>query len=153
MYVLQATIIISEESEMRTDDEIRSIGSSLPFQVLLNDDGSWYPSSVIIDSAKDAALIMFSSGTTGPQKGVMLSHRNVVATMTLIEYVSSCFYCKLQRVHIYLTLALPGAGKKIIIIMLTIKNCLWWQVLLGHLATVKTRKPNNYRFDRILNAE
>lgn len=34
--------------------------------------------------AEDTAMIMFTAGTTGPPKGVMLSHRNVVANVSSI---------------------------------------------------------------------
>jgi acyl-CoA synthetase (AMP-forming)/AMP-acid ligase II len=36
---------------------------------------------VRIDPAEDIALLPYSSGTTGPSKGVMLTHRNLVASL------------------------------------------------------------------------
>ncbi|ESN94047.1 hypothetical protein HELRODRAFT_87823 [Helobdella robusta] len=38
-----------------------------------------------VDPLKDAALILFSSGTTGPPKAVLLSHHNLVAMMVLMS--------------------------------------------------------------------
>jgi 4-coumarate--CoA ligase len=38
-----------------------------------------------IDPAKDLAFLMYSSGTTGRPKGVMLSHRNIIANVLQIE--------------------------------------------------------------------
>jgi acyl-CoA synthetase (AMP-forming)/AMP-acid ligase II len=48
-----------------------------PFAALLAEDGPW--PEVGIDPAEDLAVLPYSSGTTGLQKGVMLTHRNIVA--------------------------------------------------------------------------
>ncbi|MCX5415799.1 AMP-binding protein [Streptomyces sp. NBC_00059] len=39
------------------------------------------PTAVPIDPDRDVALLPYSSGTSGPSKGVMLTHRNLVANM------------------------------------------------------------------------
>jgi acyl-CoA synthetase (AMP-forming)/AMP-acid ligase II len=41
--------------------------------------------SVSIDPAEDVVAIPYSSGTTGKPKGVMLTHRNVVAALAMLE--------------------------------------------------------------------
>ncbi|HSF15751.1 MAG TPA: 4-coumarate--CoA ligase family protein [Vicinamibacteria bacterium] len=50
-----------------------------PFSALLENDGD--PPEVDIDTAEDLVALPYSSGTTGLQKGVMLTHRNLVANL------------------------------------------------------------------------
>ncbi len=50
-----------------------------PFSELLGDPGA--APKVAFDPANDIAAVPYSSGTTGLSKGVMLSHRNLVANM------------------------------------------------------------------------
>jgi acyl-CoA synthetase (AMP-forming)/AMP-acid ligase II len=56
-----------------------------PFSELLGDPAA--TPDVEIDPAADIAAIPYSSGTTGLPKGVMLSHRNLVANMVQAEAV------------------------------------------------------------------
>jgi len=37
-----------------------------------------------LDPDRDLAFLAYSSGTTGPPKGVMLSHRNIVANVLMV---------------------------------------------------------------------
>jgi acyl-CoA synthetase (AMP-forming)/AMP-acid ligase II len=48
-----------------------------PFTALLDNDGVY--GAAAIDPAEDVVVLPYSSGTTGLQKGVMLTHRNLVA--------------------------------------------------------------------------
>jgi len=50
-----------------------------PFATLLDDDG--HTPAVTIDPREDLVALLYSSGTTGRPKGVMLTHRNLVACL------------------------------------------------------------------------
>jgi len=54
-----------------------------PFAALLDNDGD--APDVAIDPASDVVALPYSSGTTGLQKGVMLTHRNLVANLAQTE--------------------------------------------------------------------
>jgi acyl-CoA synthetase (AMP-forming)/AMP-acid ligase II len=45
------------------------------------------PPQVVIDVAKDLAVLPYSSGTTGLPKGVMITHRNLVANLRQLEVI------------------------------------------------------------------
>jgi acyl-CoA synthetase (AMP-forming)/AMP-acid ligase II len=56
-----------------------------PYGALLSNDGN--PPRVEIDAAHDLVALPYSSGTTGLQKGVMLTHRNLVANLAQVTEV------------------------------------------------------------------
>ena len=62
-----------------------------------------------VDPQEDMAILPFSSGTTGPPKGVMLTHRNMVANLLqsdgLEPYQGDTFVGILPMYHIYGTWA------------------------------------------------
>jgi len=57
-----------------------------PFASLLQSDGQL--PDVEIDPAEDVVVMPYSSGTTGFPKGVMLTHRNIVANMIQCENIT-----------------------------------------------------------------
>jgi acyl-CoA synthetase (AMP-forming)/AMP-acid ligase II len=67
-------------------DEVYVLGEAegaKPFTDLLGDPAA--ASEVQIDAEADLAVLPYSSGTTGLPKGVMLSHRNLVANLKQIQ--------------------------------------------------------------------
>lgn len=56
-----------------------------PYQALLANEGN--PPEVEIDPANDIVALPYSSGTTGLQKGVMLTHRNLSSNLAQITEV------------------------------------------------------------------
>ena len=47
------------------------------------------PPAVTIDPANDVVVLPYSSGTTGLPKGVMLTHRNLVANLAQIDAIET----------------------------------------------------------------
>lgn len=67
-------------------DEIIVLGEAegaVPYASLFQHDGQF--TAVAIQPQQDIAVILYSSGTTGLPKGVMLSHRNLVANVLQSE--------------------------------------------------------------------
>ena len=68
-------------------------------------DGPWHAANASLDPAEDLAILPFSSGTTGPPKGVMLTHTNMVANLvqsSAVEtYKGDTFISILPMYHIY----------------------------------------------------
>jgi acyl-CoA synthetase (AMP-forming)/AMP-acid ligase II len=87
-----------------------------PFAALLAADGE--PPAVDIDPANDVATLPYSSGTTGLPKGVMLTHRNLVANLCqtdqlLAQGPDDRIIAVLPLYHIYgLTVLMCGAVRK-----------------------------------------
>jgi acyl-CoA synthetase (AMP-forming)/AMP-acid ligase II len=56
-----------------------------PYEAILANDGD--PPEVSIDAASDIVALPYSSGTTGLQKGVMLTHRNLSSNLAQVTEV------------------------------------------------------------------
>ena len=77
-----------EAAERSGVDELFVVGQAdgaTPFTALLGDPAE--APEVEIDPAEDLAVLPYSSGTTGLPKGVMLTHRNLVANLAQNEAV------------------------------------------------------------------
>jgi acyl-CoA synthetase (AMP-forming)/AMP-acid ligase II len=77
-----------EGSRGTSVEEIFVLGDNegaTPYAALLANDGN--PPEVKIDAANDIVALPYSSGTTGLQKGVMLTHRNLSSNLAQVAEV------------------------------------------------------------------
>jgi 4-coumarate--CoA ligase len=81
---------ISEDWIMLIGDRRDPEGRFKHFTSILNVGKSGYCKTKI-DPRKDVVFLVYSSGTTGLSKGVMLSHRNIIADVLQIRVVEPNF--------------------------------------------------------------
>ncbi|HET6918638.1 MAG TPA: AMP-binding protein [Jiangellaceae bacterium] len=73
---------VAREAAAKADCELYVVGEAegaIPFSALLGDPEA--APRVVFDPVHDIAAILYSGGTTGLPKGVLLSHRNVIANL------------------------------------------------------------------------
>ena len=80
----QAAVLDTAVKEIFTFDGAKD---STPFSDLAREKGKL--PEISIDPSKDLAVLPFSSGTTGFPKGVMLTHRNIIANIVQVEGISN----------------------------------------------------------------
>jgi acyl-CoA synthetase (AMP-forming)/AMP-acid ligase II len=86
LVTVPSSLEVAREAAEVTGCEIFVVGDAddaAPFSALLGDADA--APDVSIDPDTDIAAILYSGGTTGLPKGVLLSHRNLVATLALGE--------------------------------------------------------------------
>ena len=64
--------------------------AATPFTQFTDNDGSGYDKRETIDPRSRLAVLPLSSGTTGPPKGVMLSHQNLTSAMVQFSDIPRC---------------------------------------------------------------
>lgn len=88
-YLLTIPLFLDKAKEAAANTNVQEIfvfgeaEGATPFASLLQSDGQL--PNITINPAEDLVVLPYSSGTTGLPKGVMLTHRNIVANMAQAE--------------------------------------------------------------------
>ncbi|XP_017492543.1 PREDICTED: long-chain-fatty-acid--CoA ligase 1-like [Rhagoletis zephyria] len=98
---LHSIIITSENIHQETLSYASSKGLQLYPFTEVERLGSMNPSPVKLPKPTDLAVINFTSGTTGLPKGVLLTHANLVASMSALLLQILCMFYSGGRVGIY----------------------------------------------------
>ncbi len=90
-YLLTTSTFLANAREGSRDTKVEEIfvlgeaEGATPYEALLAGDGN--PPEVEIDAENDIVALPYSSGTTGLQKGVMLTHKNLSANLAQVTEV------------------------------------------------------------------
>ncbi|HEX8558521.1 MAG TPA: 4-coumarate--CoA ligase family protein [Pyrinomonadaceae bacterium] len=118
-YVVTVPPLVGRVREAAAGRELREVfvfgeaEGATPFSSLLEAGGE--PPPVEIDPREDVVALPYSSGTTGVCKGVMLTHRNLVANLSQIkgsghDWRDETLVCVLPLFHIYGMVAIMSHG-------------------------------------------
>jgi acyl-CoA synthetase (AMP-forming)/AMP-acid ligase II len=118
-YLLTVPALLDKALEAARASEVREVfvfgeaEGATPFAALLAEDGPL--PNVEIDTGEDVVVLPYSSGTTGRPKGVMLTHRNLVANLCQIDVANAIsqddvLIAILPFFHIYGMTVLMGQG-------------------------------------------
>lgn len=80
---LEKALSAAEQCDLQEVFVFGEAEGATPFAALLQTDAA--SPSVVLDPAADLVVLPYSSGTTGFPKGVMLTHRNLVANVVQVE--------------------------------------------------------------------
>ncbi|HYO99040.1 MAG TPA: 4-coumarate--CoA ligase family protein [Pyrinomonadaceae bacterium] len=119
-YLLTTPALLDKAREAAAHANIEEIfvfgeaAGATPFAALYESGGGEVP-QVEIDPGEDVVVLPYSSGTTGLPKGVMLTHRNLIANTLQVQACelikeSDTIVCVLPLFHIYGMVVIMNVG-------------------------------------------
>ena len=103
----QFTTAIKEANSLEILISVRSnLVGIQSYEKLLEDNENTLFEPVVLDAERDIFSILYTSGSTGPPKGAMLTHNNVVSTGTITADKMECtaadvFYIAVPLFHVF----------------------------------------------------